>query len=178
MSFYPSSRCLITKSIDYLGIHTGLTLLVLLMGHPLVQLAPKRIGLPAGDLRLQAAVESVMVCRVEVQASAEDVKSLESSFAGRGLNEVLEQLRHILLLRLPHRPRCGAMVWCAEAPARFSPFCQMWLHPLLGSHRHAQSAEERHSLMSSHGKDFNRQLQATRFFHTLWKKNWKLSLYW
>lgn len=90
---------------SYLGVHTGLTFLVLLMGHPLVQLAPESIGLPAGDLCLQAAVESVVVCRVEVQASAEDIESLESSFAGRGLNEVLEQLRHILLLWLSHRLR-------------------------------------------------------------------------
>lgn len=147
------------------------------MGHPLVQLAPESIGLPAGDLCLQAAVESVVICRVEVQASAEDIESLESSFAGWGLNEVLEQLRHILLLWLSHRLRWSAMVWCAEAPARFSPLCQMWLHPQLGSHRHAQSTEERHSLMSSHGKDSNRPLQATRFFHALYGKKLH-SLYW
>lgn len=89
----------------YLGAHTGLAFLVLFMGHPLIQLAPQRFGFPGGDFGLQTAVEGAAVVRVKVQLPAEDAEGLEGALTCRGLDEVLEQLPHIvlLLLRLAHR---------------------------------------------------------------------------
>lgn len=61
---------------SYLGAHAGLPLVVLLVGHPLVQLTPQSFSLPGGEPLLQAAVESVAVGRVQVQLSAEHVEGL------------------------------------------------------------------------------------------------------
>ena len=90
----------------YLSAHTGLAFLVLLVQHPLVQLTPQCLGLPGGELGLQTAVENLIVGRVEVQPPAEDVEGLEGSLTGRGLDEVLKQLAHIVpvLLHLSHAP--------------------------------------------------------------------------
>lgn len=88
----------------HLGTHAGLPLVVLLVGHPLVQLTPQSFGLPVGDPLLQAAVEGAAVGRVQVQLCAEDVEGLEGFLAGRGLDEVLKEFPHIvsLLLNLSH----------------------------------------------------------------------------
>lgn len=90
--------------MTYLGAHAGLPSVVLLVGHPLVQLTPQSFSLPGGDSLLQTAVEGAAVGRVQVQLSAEDVEGLEGLLAGRGLDKVLEELPHIvpLLLRLSH----------------------------------------------------------------------------
>lgn len=92
------------RVFSYLGASTSLTFLVLLVGHPLVQFSPQCFGLPGGDPCLQAAVEGVVVCRVQVQLSAQETEGLEASFAGGGLDKVLKQFPHIvpLLLHLSH----------------------------------------------------------------------------
>lgn len=88
----------------YLGAHAGLPLVVLLVGHPLVQLTPQSFGLPGGDPFLQTAVESAAVGRVQVQLCAEHVEGLEGFLAGRGLDKGLKEFPHIvpLLLNLSH----------------------------------------------------------------------------
>lgn len=92
------------RTFHYLGAHTGLALLVLFMGHPLIQLGPQRFGFPGGDLGLQAAVEGAAVGRVQVQLPAEDAEGLQGALARRGMDEVLEELPHVVLLvlRLTH----------------------------------------------------------------------------
>lgn len=92
-----------------LSARTGLAFSVLLMGHPLVEPTPKRFCFPGSNLCLQTVVEGAVLCGVEVLASAEDVKGLKGSFAGRGLDEVLKQLPYIvpLLLCLSHLPSCS-----------------------------------------------------------------------
>lgn len=89
----------------YLGAHTGLAFLILFMGHPLIQLAPQRFGFPGGDFGLQTAVEGAAVGRVQVQLPAEDAEGLEGALTCGGLDEVLKQLPHVvlLLLRRAHR---------------------------------------------------------------------------
>lgn len=89
---------------SYLGAHAGLSLVVLLVGHPFVQLTPQSFRLPGGDPLFQTVVESAAVGRVQVQLSAEDVEGLEGFLAGRRLDKVLKEFPHIvpLLLRLSH----------------------------------------------------------------------------
>lgn len=96
----------------YLGAHTGLASLVLFVGHPLIQLAPQRFGLPGGDFGFQTAVEGAAVGRVQVQLPAEDAEGLEGALTCGGLDEVLKQLPHVvlLLLRLAHRLQLQQML--------------------------------------------------------------------
>lgn len=85
---------------SYLGARTGLAFLVLFVGHPLIQLAPQRVGFPGGDFGLQTAVEGAAVGRVKVQLPTEDAEGLEGALTCRGLDEVLKQLPHVVLLLL------------------------------------------------------------------------------
>lgn len=98
---------------SYLGAHTGLAFLVLFMGHPLIQLAPQRFGFPGGDSGLQTAVEGAAVGRVQVQLPTEEAEGLEGALACGGLDEVLEQLPHVvpLLLHLAHLLPRQQMLW-------------------------------------------------------------------
>lgn len=98
---------------SYLGAHTGLAFSVLFMGHPLVQLAPQRFGFPGGDFGLQTAVEGAAVGRVQVQLPAEEAEGLEGALTRGGLDEVLEQLPHVvpLLLHLAHLLPGQQMLW-------------------------------------------------------------------
>lgn len=98
---------------SYLGAHAGLSLAVLLVGHPLVQLTPQSFRLPGGDPLFQTVVESAAVGRVQVQLSAEDVEGLEGFLAGRRLDKVLKKFPHIvpLLLRLSHLLLLRRAVW-------------------------------------------------------------------
>lgn len=135
------------QRLSYSGAHAGLAFLVLLVGHPLVQLAPQSLGPPVGDPGLQVAVEGAAVCRVQVHPSAEHVEGLQGPLAGRSLDKVLKRLADVvsLFLRHSHLAPPRSMARCAAALAYFSTPCQMWLHPQLGPHRHAQSEEARHT---------------------------------
>lgn len=83
------------------------------MGHPLIQLAPQRFGFPGGDFGLQTAVEGAAVGRVQVQLPAEEAEGLEGALTCGGLEEVLEQLPHVvpLLLHLAHLLLGQQMLW-------------------------------------------------------------------
>lgn len=98
---------------SYLGAHTGLAFLVLFMGHPLIQLAPQRFGFPGGDFGLQTAVEGAAVGRVQVQLPTEEAEGLQGALTCGGLDEVLEQLPHVvpLLLHLAHLLLGQQMLW-------------------------------------------------------------------
>lgn len=74
------------------------------MGHPLIQLAPQRFGFPGVDFGLQTAVEGAAIGGVQVQLPAQEAEGLEGALTRGGLDEVLEQLPHIvpLVLHLAH----------------------------------------------------------------------------
>lgn len=91
----------------YLGAFTGFAFLVLLVTGSFVQFAPQRFGLPAGQSALQAAVEGVMLQRVQLQVSTQEVKGLQRGLTGGSLDESLKHppCLGLLILNLTH-PVC------------------------------------------------------------------------
>lgn len=87
----------------------GVAFLVFLVAGSLVQLAPQSFGLPAGQLALQAAVKGAVLQGIQIQVTAQDVKSLQGTLTGRRLDKVLKQFPclALLLLCLPHLPSLG-----------------------------------------------------------------------
>ena len=110
-----------TTTIHYLGAHTRLSLLVLLVCEPLVQLAPKCFGFPRGHLVLQTAVEGDVLQGVQPQLSAHDVEGLQCALTGRRLRKVLKQLHDQILRICRHVSHCSR-VGIAELSGRRSAF--------------------------------------------------------
>lgn len=94
----------------YLCAYTGFAFLVLLVTGSLVQFAPQRFGLPAGQSALQVAVEGLMLQRIQLQVCAHDVKGLQGGLTGGRLDEGLKHppCPALLIVHLSHPSLCAS----------------------------------------------------------------------
>lgn len=86
----------------------GFILVVDLLLCPFVQFSPQGFDFPGADRCLQRAIEVAVVQRIQLELSAENTESLQSPFAGGGLDKVLKKLAGLsraLILRLTHLHR-------------------------------------------------------------------------
>ena len=96
----------------YLGVRAHLSLLVVFVAAPLVQLCPEGLGFPVVKLGLELVIKGAVVLRLQFQVVTELLEGLEGPLAGGGLHEaVKEDVGPIrgLVLTLLHVPTLGAL---------------------------------------------------------------------